>query len=621
MKFKRSMLAMLVTASLLGGCNWFDDDDDSVSTGTPAELSILHINDHHSHLEADGLDLTIGVETGVTAGGFPRLVTKFNELQTAAEAMGRDVLKLHAGDAITGTTYYTLFKGEADAAMMNQVCFDAFALGNHEFDNGDAGLVTFLDFLNSADDCTTPALAANVVPEVGVSPLAMNSSTDYIQPYTIKEVGDQKYGIIGIDIASKTKASSNPDETTEFLDETETAQQYIDELTAMGVNKIILLTHYQFQNDLELGRSLTGVDVIVGGDSHSLLGDAFVDMGQTVAGSYPTVVENLDGDEVCVVQAWQYATILGELNVSFDKDGVVTSCEGTPHMPLAATFTREDADGEEYSPEGAELAVLEAAIDAMDELSITEEDAETAALLATFSGKVDELKLQVIGSVAQDLCLERIPGQGRSTICDASETYSNGSDISNIVSKAFLEMSNTSDICIQNGGGVRIDVPAGAISYDTAYTLLPFANTLVEVEMTGQQIIDTLEEAAIATLAGSSGAYPYASGLRWDVDMSADEGKRFSNVEINSRVAGAWTAIDTSATYKVVTNSFIAAGGDGYSTFGSIADELKTDTYLDYALSFVEYVEAEMVVGNQISKLPLDEYSTQSFINVDGVQQ
>ena len=373
----------------------------------------------------------------------------------------------------------------------------------------------------------------------------------------------------------------------------------------MGVNKIILLTHYQFQNDLELGRNLTGVDVIVGGDSHTLLGDAYVDLGQTVAGSYPTVVTNLDGDEVCVVQAWQYASILGELNVSFDADGVVTNCEGTPHMPLANTFTREDADGEEYSPEGAELATLETAIDAMDELSITEEDAETVAVLATFSEKVDELKQQVIGSAAEDLCLERIPGQGRSTICDASETFSNGSDISNIVSKAFLEMSNTSDICIQNGGGVRIDVPAGDISYDTAYTLLPFANTLVEIEMTGQQIIDTLEEAAIATLDGSSGAYPYASGLRWNVDLSAAEGERFSSVEINSRVSSEWTAIDTSATYKVVTNSFIAAGGDGYDTFGNIVDELKTDTFLDYALSFVEYVEAETAAGNTIAKLPI----------------
>jgi 5'-nucleotidase len=61
------------------------------------------------------------------------------------------VLKLHAGDAITRTLLYTPFRGEADAVLMNEVCFDAFALGNHEFDNGDAGLVEFLDYLNSTN--------------------------------------------------------------------------------------------------------------------------------------------------------------------------------------------------------------------------------------------------------------------------------------------------------------------------------------------------------------------------------------------------------------------------------------------------------------------------------------
>jgi 5'-nucleotidase len=71
------------------------------------------------------------------------------------------VLKLHAGDAITGTLLYTLFRGEADAVLMNEVCFDAFALGNHEFDNGDAGLVEFLDYLNSTN-CKCLSIGKNI---------------------------------------------------------------------------------------------------------------------------------------------------------------------------------------------------------------------------------------------------------------------------------------------------------------------------------------------------------------------------------------------------------------------------------------------------------------------------
>jgi 5'-nucleotidase len=97
----------------------------AVSAG---ELTILHINDHHSHLRADSrMSLKIGGEkTRVRSGGFPAVVSMFNLLSEGRN----NVLKLHAGDAITGDLYYTLFKGEADAALMNEVCFDAFAIGN-----------------------------------------------------------------------------------------------------------------------------------------------------------------------------------------------------------------------------------------------------------------------------------------------------------------------------------------------------------------------------------------------------------------------------------------------------------------------------------------------------------
>ena len=297
------------------------------------QLTILHINDHHSHLRADGrMSLNIGGNnTRVRSGGFPAIVSTFDKLSEGKS----NVLRLHAGDAITGDLYYTLFKGEADAALMNEVCFDAFALGNHEFDNGDAGLANFLDFLNNGD-CQTPILAANISPEVGVSPLTKNSATDYIQPFTVINKGGMKIGIIGIDIATKTKNSSSPDESTLFLDETETAQKYIDELAADGVNHIILLTHYQYQNDLKLAENLRGVDIIVGGDSHTLLGD-FKDLGLNSKGPYPTMAKNADGEPVCVVQAWQYSQIVGELNVDFSNDGVVETCDGLPHICLLYT--------------------------------------------------------------------------------------------------------------------------------------------------------------------------------------------------------------------------------------------------------------------------------------------
>lgn len=122
------------------------------TSAAESKLTLLHINDHHSHLtEAsagyynlfdDAVPASISGNNGNTTyvrgyyGGMPRLVTAFNTLQAEAESMGRDVLRLHAGDAITGTTFFTLFEGEADAKIMTHICFDAFAPGNHEFDKG-----------------------------------------------------------------------------------------------------------------------------------------------------------------------------------------------------------------------------------------------------------------------------------------------------------------------------------------------------------------------------------------------------------------------------------------------------------------------------------------------------
>lgn len=596
-------------------------DDGSAGGGSPGvdpafTLKILHVNDHHSHLDEDGVGLLLaGQDTDVSLGGFPRVVSKIKQL----EADQPNVLKLHAGDAITGTLLYTLFNGEADAALMNEVCFDAFVLGNHEFDAGDSGLVTFLDYLNSGS-CSTDVLSANVVPELGVSPLALSTATDYIMPYTIKLVGDERVGIVGITIANKTKNSSNPDDSTTFLDEFETAQATIDTLRNVhGIDKIVLLTHYQYTNDLALASALDGVDIIVGGDSHTLLGDGLAQFGLTPQGPYPSQTFNAGGNKVCVVQAWQYAQVVGELDVTFDNDGNVVSCSGVPHLLLGSTFERENDAGDDVELAGDDLQAVLAAIESSAELSIVEPDSVSQNLLDTFVAQADVLGQQTIGSASEDLCLERIPGQGRSQICPVTQTASKGSDISNIVALAFKTQSNTSDIAIQNAGGVRVDVAAGDISVETAYTLLPFANTLVEIDMSGLQIIQTLEDALDFALSedGSTGAYPYASGLRWRADASQPKGSRFSSVEVKLKGDADWSPIDQGRTYKVVTNSFIAGGRDGYLTLGDISDDNKVDTFLDYAQSFVDYV---LDVGT-LNRLADDDYSTQSYINADGMLQ
>ncbi len=581
----------------------------SLGVAKAGELKIVHINDHHSHLKPDGrMSLNLGGKsTRVKSGGMPSVVAKIKDLQNK----NHNLLKLHAGDAVSGSLFFTLFKGEADAALMNEVCFDAFALGNHEFNEGDAGLVKFLDFLKS-DKCNTPVLAANIKPEVGVSPLTPNSETDYFQPYTVVQIDGMKIGIVGINIVRKTKLSSSPDETTIFLDEAETAQRMVDELKQTGINHIILLTHYGYQNEMELASKIDGVDVIIGGDSHTLLGD-FDALGLNSSGPYPTVVHGVDGNTVCVATAWQYSQIVGELDISFNDKGEVQSCRGVPHLMLGDSFKRKNADGERVEVGGAAREAIYAQINADPKLSIVKEDVDAAALLASFNVKVEEMRSVKIGDVTENLCLSRIPGDKRSKICSPEDTARNGSDISMLVAHAFREMAKASDIAIQNGGGVRTDISKGTLTMGDAYKLLPFANTLVEMEMTGAEIKTVLEEAVDYALQpdGSTGAYPYAAGLRWHIKVAASLGQRLRQMEFKGRNDGSWAPLDMDKTYRLVTNNYIAAGRDGYLTFKTVKNGGRyTDTYLDYTQSFVDYVQERGSVG----RLPSSEYSTQALM-------
>ena len=176
----------------------------SSSKGKGLEINIIHVNDHHSHLEEEKMDLVLdGKKTTVHIGGFPRINQRIQELMKT----GKNNLVLHAGDALSGTLYYTLFKGKADAALMNAGKFDLFTLGNHEFDDGNKVLKSFLDELK------IPVVSANVVPDKG------SILEGKWVPYIIKKIGGQDVALVGLDVVGKTVRSSSPGPDIKFLDE------------------------------------------------------------------------------------------------------------------------------------------------------------------------------------------------------------------------------------------------------------------------------------------------------------------------------------------------------------------------------------------------------------------
>jgi 5'-nucleotidase len=583
----------------------------------PIELNIAHINDHHSQLDGfAGTELTLGgVPTQVDLGGFARQTALFKSL-----AGTPNLLKLHAGDALTGSLYYTFFKGKADAQMMNTICFDAFIPGNHEFDDGDATLRGFLDEL-AQGPCKTPTLSANIVVQPG-SPLAPAGAAPYLQPSLVKVVDGVRVGLVGITIAGKTKASSRPLPGTQLLDEATAAQAAIDTLTAQGVRHIVLMTHQGYDADRALAARLTGVDVIIGGDSHTLLGD-FRAQGVASSGAYPTVVKNRSGEPVCIGQAWEYGKAFGLMNVKFDDRGRVSQCSGQASLVIGDNFRRKDAAGVWRLLPDAERAALRTQLASEPAVKVVTPDAAATQTLGLFAGQVGAEKARPIGAAAESLCLVRVPGDSTNPSagvagCETANTLARGSDVAQVVAEAFLRASRRADFALQNAGGVRTPIAAGTLSMNTAFTVLPFSNVLIEMDLTGAEMRAALEDGVAnhLDLGLSNGSHPYTAGLRWDLDMRQPRGQRFSNVQVRNKATGTWSALDPARTYVLVTNDFVATGKDGFATLGPIyAAGRHVNTYLHYTQTFVDYLHA----NGPLARPARAEYAHQKVITRAGV--
>jgi len=641
----RTIFAATSIACLLAACGGDDSAPAPVTpppvtpvtppAAQPLALTILHINDHHSNLDASSATLALagadGTRKSVTVpmGGFARV-------KAAIDALAKDspnVLKLHAGDAQTGTLYFNRAgaTGEPDAAMMNTVCFDAFTLGNHEFDKGDTQLKSFIDLLH-AGSCKTPALSANV--SFGPnSALATSRAPDYVKPSVVVERGGQKIGIVGLTIAAKTQASSSPDVGTTFEDELTAGQREVNRLRASGVNKIILMSHIGYNYDVELAPKFEGVDVIVGGDSHTLLGPtnmAAYKLSATAGGAYPTRLTGKDGKTVCVVQAWEYSRVVGELKVNFDANGDVTSCTGTPHVLIGDDLKLGTA-----AVTAADRTAMLADIAASGFLRLTVPDAAASAVLAPFKEKVDAFNKTVVAVAPDELCSRRVPGGsatstakwndfGRSSAaCNAlGDVTRRGGDIQQIVAQAFLEVANKNyggaDLTLQSGGGVRVPLQ-GDITAGKAIEVVPFGNMLWRMNVTAPEIKSMLEDGMEATYgAGATGPYPYTGGARFDVDASQPKGNRISNLELFNSSTNTWRLLnlsDTTTMYKLFVLSFNATGGDGYTTLSSLPVGRRLDIGVLDADVFLDYIaaQAKNAAGLPVlKKLDASKFSTKS---------
>jgi 5'-nucleotidase len=456
-------------------------------------LTILHTNDFHARFEPiSRFDSGCSAEdnaAGECFGGTARLVTALAE----ARARSNNSILVDGGDQFQGTLFYTYYKGAMAAEFMNKLGYDAMTVGNHEFDDGPEVLRGFMDAVNF------PVLMSNA--DVSAEPLL----ADVLAKSTVIERGGEKIGLIGL-TPENTDELASPGPNVIFSDPSPAVQGEVDALTAMGVNKIIVLSHSGYGVDLEVAANTTGVDVIVGGHTNTLLGDM-----EGAAGPYPTMV----GD-TAVVQAYAYGKFLGELNVTFDDAGVVTMASGAPLL----------IDGNVV------------------------EDADTVARIAELAIPLDEIRNKVVAEAAEAI-------EGDRSVCRAMEC-----PMGNLIADAMLDRVKDQGIQIafQNGGGIRASIDAGEVTMGEVLTVLPFQNTLSTFQVTGETMLAALEN-GVSQVEEGSGRFPQVAGMSFVVDLAAAPGSRVSDV----LVGGA--PIDPAATYGVVSNNFVRNGGDGYSMF------------------------------------------------------
>ncbi|MBM1310457.1 5'-nucleotidase C-terminal domain-containing protein [Sulfitobacter mediterraneus] len=469
-------------------------------TGTMAaadyKLTILHTNDFHARFEPiskyDGPCSAEDNGEGKCFGGSGRLQTAI----TAARGRTNNSILVDGGDQFQGTLFYTYYKGSLAAEMMNQMGYDAMTVGNHEFDDGPEVLRGFMDAVEF------PVLMSNA--DVSGEPLL----ADKLAKSTVIERGGEKLGLIGL-TPHDTHELASPGDNIVFTDPVQAVQGEVDKLTAEGVNKIIVLSHSGYGVDQEVAAGTTGVDVIVGGHSNTLLSNT----NDRAQGPYPTMVGN-----TAIVQAYAYGKFLGELNVTFDDAGNITEATGEP-------------------------LIMDAAVT---------EDKGTVDRIAEAAGPLEEIRNKVVAQTNEAIGGDR-------AVCRAMECT-----MGNLIADAMLARVKDQgiDVAIQNGGGIRASIEAGEVTMGEVLTVLPFQNTLSTFQVSGATLVEALEN-GVSQVEEGAGRFPQVAGMTYAFDGKAEAGSRISDV----MVGGA--PIDMGKVYGVVSNNYVRNGGDGYKMFKS----------------------------------------------------
>jgi 2',3'-cyclic-nucleotide 2'-phosphodiesterase (5'-nucleotidase family) len=425
----------------------------------PDSLVILHTNDIHAHL------LPYEDSKGAVVGGAAARAALIERLRIP----GRRTLLLDAGDVFQGTPLYNFFRGVPDYRSMALMRYDAGTLGNHELDDGPAY------WLHARSEAPFPILSANVFVAAdsawaeGLSPVpaGVRRGARWIggvrvpddaplrflaTPYVLREVGGVKIAILGLttsEIVSIVSRARNPG--VAVSDPIQVASALVPELRKRA-DLVIALTHVGVDVDRALASRVPGIDLIVGGHSHTFLWQ-------------PVLVPHRDSNgarSTPIVQAGRWGERVGRVALAIGPGGIggITG----------ALIPVRPGDGE---------------------------DRQVATMLQPFR---DSIATAMDKPVFQSRAPVSMSGleQGETPLGD-------------FVADVILETARA-DLAIMNSGGIRASLPQGVVTVGDIYTVLPFDNTIVTIPMKGWQVRELLD--FIARRLGKGG-FAQVSGVQF----------------------------------------------------------------------------------------------------------
>lgn len=497
----------------------------------PVNLQILSFNDYHGHLEPPtGTDATLGATLDPSAtlvGGSEYLSTALTSLRSTADHS----LTVTAGDLIGGSPFLSgLFHDEPSVESLEAMQLDVSSVGNHEFDEGVTELVRMQyggchpeDGCYFADDPYDGAdfswLAANVVGRTSRRPV--------LPPTTVKFVDGIKVGFIGMTLENTPELVAQAGiRGYDFLDEVTTANAAATTLQNVGVQAIVVLLH---EGGVQTGNfnGCTGISGPIVAIAQGL--SPAIDMVVTGHTHQPYIcnIPDPNGAARMVTSASSFGRVVTETNLQLDRTSgdVIRSSVTSTNRLVPRTVPKDPA---------------------------------LTAIISKWQAVSAPIANEVVGTISADFT--RSPNRDTE------------SSLANFIADGQLAATQGAgaQIAFMNAGGVRGDLTfaqisggeaPGQVTYGEAFTVQPFGNLLVTIDLTGAKVLESLEQQYIATRGRPTLIQGISAGLTFDYSLSAPQGSKISNAKLNG------VAIDPLATYKVTVSTFLADGGDGFSAF------------------------------------------------------